>query len=198
MPLELSFAPQVRVARWIGLGSLGLGVLFVYLTLTGYASGSGSGTTGLVVGLVVAAIFGGFGAVVLWTLRGASAAGLRIDGTGITSTTGRGTVLVTWGELAAVDVWCWVRVVSRGGAKLPKSMRTKVSILVRLAPLDEEDFGSRPDLRPLARIDQTPFTRAIGVPGPTLGRGDKLPTVDQIATALAAFGGDRFRGVVRT
>lgn len=110
-------------------------------------------------------------------------------------TTGRGSVLITWSELAAVDVWRSVRTALQNDVVDPKALRTKIQIRVRLAPANA-DFGGRPDLRPLLRIDQAPFTRAIGVPPPMLSTGESLPEVDQIAAALAAFGGDRFRGVV--
>lgn len=195
-PLELSFAPDVRAARMIALGSLVLGLIALGWVVLGDPTGGGNGTIGLVGGWIGALFFAGFGALCLLSLRGASHAGLRIDATGITSTTGRGSVLVTWSELAAVDVWCSVRTAMQNDIVDPRALRTKIRIMVRLAPA-AVDFAARPDLRPLQRIDQPPFTRAIGVPPPMLGTGDSLPEVDQISAALAAFAGDRFQGVVR-
>lgn len=194
-PLDLSFTPDVRAARIIALGSLVFGLITLAWVVLGDPTAEGNGTAGLVAGWIGGLFFAGFGALCLLSLRGASRAGLRIDATGITTTTGRGSALVTWSELAAVDVWCSVRTAMRNDVVDPKALRTKIQIRVRLAPANA-DFGSRADLRPLLHIDQPPFTRAIGVPPPLLSTGDSLPEVDQIATALAAFAGDRFGGVV--
>ena len=196
-PLQLSFASDVRLVRRIGLGLLVFGLVALGWTLLGDPTGGGNGTSGLVAGWVGALFFGGLGALVLWSLRAAGDAALRIDATGITSTTGRGTVLVTWSELAAVDVLVSVRTGLRNEIVDPKRLRTRIRILVRLAPLDP-DFGSRSDLRPLRRlVGSPPYTRMIGVPPPPFSTGESLPEVDRIEAALAAFGGDRFRGVVR-
>ncbi|MET1038346.1 MAG: hypothetical protein ABW075_08735 [Aeromicrobium sp.] len=196
-PLELSFASDVRFVRRIGLGMLLLGLVALGWTLLGDPTSGGNGSSGLVAGWVGAIVAGGLGAVCLWSLRNAGSSALRIDATGITSTTGRGTVLVTWEELAAVDVWVSVRTGLRNHVIDPRALRTRIRILVRLAPTNP-DFGSRPDLRPLRRVlGPPPFTRVIGVPPPAFTTGESLPEVDQIAAALTAFAGDRFHGVSR-
>jgi hypothetical protein len=196
-PLELSFASDVRLVRRIGLGMLVLGLVALGWTVFGDPTAGGNGTAGLVAGWVGAGFFGGLGALVLWSLRAAGGSALRIDATGITSTTGRGSVLVSWSELAAVDVWVSVRTGMRNDIVDPKRLRTRIRIFVRLAPL-HPDFGSRSDLRPLRRIiGSGSFTRGIGVPPPPFSTGESLPEVDQIAAALAAFAGDRFQGVSR-
>ncbi|MET0931309.1 MAG: hypothetical protein ABWX74_17445 [Aeromicrobium sp.] len=66
-----------------------------------------------------------------------------------------------------------------------------------LAPLNP-GFGSRHDLKPLRRIlGSGMFTHGVGVPPPAFSTGESLPEVDEIEAALAAFSGDRFRGVTR-
>ena len=196
-PLELSFASDVRLVRRIGLGMLVVGLIALGWTLFGDPTAGGNGSAGLVAGWVGAVFFGGLGALCLWSLRSAGDSALRIDTTGIASTTGRGTVLVTWSELAAVDVYVSVRTGVRNDIVDPKALRTRIRIVIRLAPLNP-DFGSRPDLKLLRRlIGSPPYTRMIGVPPPAFSTGESLPEVDQIEAALAAFAGDRFQGVSR-
>jgi hypothetical protein len=196
-PLELSFASDVRLARRVAAGCLAVGLMAVVWAVLGDPTKGQDDRAGLIAVWVCAALFGGFGAFALWGLRTAGSAALRIDATGITSTTGRGSVLVTWPELAAVDVWVSVRTALRNEIVDPKALRTRIQILVRLAPA-HPDFASRADLKPLRRIvGSPPFTRGIGVPPPALSTGESLPEVDQIAAALAAFAGDRFQGVTR-
>jgi hypothetical protein len=196
-PLELSFTTDVRAARWICLGCLVVGLVALAWLTTGDPTAGGNGTAGLVAAWTGVGLFGGFGLLGLWGLRGAGRASLRIDSTGIASTTGRGTVMISWAELAAVDLWVRVRSAIRTGVVDPKGLRTTIRIRVRLAPV-ADDFGGRGDLRPLLPlVGAAPFTRAIGVPPPLLGTGDDLDEVDRLARALHHFGGGRFRGVTR-
>ena len=196
-PLELSFTSDVRAARWICFGCLVVGLVALAWVVLGDPTANGNGHAGVVAAWIGAAFFGGFGALGLWGLRGAGRSSLRIDTTGITSTTGRGTVLVSWGELAAVDLWVSVRSAIRNDVVDPKALRTKIRIRVRLAPATD-DFGGRPDLRPLLPlVGAAPFTRAIGVPPPVLSATEDVDEIDRIAQALHYFGGGRFRGVTR-
>jgi hypothetical protein len=196
-PLELSFTSDVRAARWICAGCLVVGLVSLAWLAVGGPAANGNGSGGVVAAWIGVGFFGGIGLLGLWGLRGAGRSSLRIDSTGIASSTGRGTVLVSWAELAAVDVWVKVRSAIRTSVVDPKGMRTKIRIRVRLAPVSD-DFGGRGDLRPLLPLaGAAPFTRAIGVPPPLLGTGDDLDEVDRIARALHHFGGDRFRGVTR-
>jgi hypothetical protein len=195
--LELSFAADIRLARRIGLGMLVFGLFALGSTLFGDLPDGPDRKNALIAGWIGAVFFGGLGALVLWSLRSAGASALRIDATGITSTTGRGTVLVTWSELAAVDVWVSVRTGMRNDIIDPKKLRTRIRIFVRLAPV-HPGFGSRHDLKPLRRIlGSGMFTHGIGVPPPAFSTGESLPEVDQIEAALAAFAGERFQGVSR-
>ena len=196
-PLELSFAPDVRAARWICLGCLVVGLVALAWVVLGDPAANGNGDAGPVAAWIGFAFFGGFGALGLWGLRGAGRSSLRVDTTGITSSTGRGTVLVSWGELSVVDLWVSVRTAIRNDVVDPRALRTKIRIRVRLAPATE-NFGGRPDLRPLLPlVDAAPFTRAIGVPPPVLSATEDVDEVDRIAQALHHFGGGRFRGVTR-
>ena len=196
-PLELSFTSDVRAARWICFGCLVVGLVALAWVVLGDPTADGNGDAGVVAAWIGAAFFGGFGALGLWGLRGAGRSSLRIDTTGITSTTGRGTVLVSWGELAAVDLWVSVRSAIRNDVIDPKALRTKIRIRVRLAPATQ-DFGGRGDLRPLLPlVGAAQFTRAIGVPPPVLSATEDVDEVDRIAQALHYFGGGRFRGVTR-
>lgn len=194
-PVEISFARDVRLARWTCFGAIVVGAVVLWgIVVRDPPPESDGGTTGP---WIVVVLLCGFGALGLWAFRHAGHSALRIDATGITSTTGRGSVLITWSELAAVDVWVKIRRAPAAAVIGPRGLRTKIHILVRLAPTHTE-FGSRPDLRPLRRIiGGEPFTRAIGVLAPPFSSGDSLPEVDQIAAALAAFGGTRSQGVVR-
>ncbi len=108
-PLRLSFSRDVRAARLISAACLAVGVAALVWVLAGDPSADGNGTAGVVAAWCAAGFFGLFGAFGLLSLRRSSHASLTIDSTGITTTTGRGTIVLSWPELSAVDLWVDVR-----------------------------------------------------------------------------------------